>query len=385
MLTDVAPSDAYERLRALPLIQLTADGLKLHDSVRNAIAHKLRSSDPERYLALRRACWGRITRDLRTAPLTDLWRYTADLLFLLQNPVVREAFFPSGTHRYAIEPAQSADAAHILAITNRHDGHEVARSMAEWFSRAPECFGVVRERDTVAGYYCLFDARSKALSEFDDPIIAKWRSHLATNPVYPNERVLFLRRWLSHADGEAPSAVQAACWLDIKRTYMLYRPHLRRVYLTVRHLAPYAAAASELGFTVINDCETTIGKDRYVSAVLDFGPRSVDGWLAKLVAAELGIAACSFLDIGARELVVGTRREALTRREFDTLHYLVQRAEEVVHRDDIISNVWGDEAEVGSNVVDVTVRALRKKLGERADIIETISGVGYRLREEALS
>ncbi len=141
----------------------------------------------------------------------------------------------------------------------------------------------------------------------------------------------------------------------------------------------YAEAATQLGFVVLDTCATTIDGQPYVTAMLDFGPASVDGWFAKLVAAELGIATSGLLDVGARELVVGSRRSALTRREFDTLHYLVQRAGKAVHREEILSDVWGDAADVSSNVVDVVVRSLRKKLAERADVIETISGFGYRL------
>jgi hypothetical protein len=111
---------------------------------------------------------------------------------------------------------------------------------------------------------------------------------------------------------------------------MVYRPHLRRVYITARDLAPHAAAATELGFVVLNTCATTIADVPYFTAMLDFGPGSVDGWFAKLVAAELGIATSSLLDVGARELVVGSRRAPLTRREFDTFYYLVQRAGTVV-------------------------------------------------------
>jgi DNA-binding response OmpR family regulator len=53
-----------------------------------------------------------------------------------------------------------------------------------------------------------------------------------------------------------------------------------------------------------------------------------------------------------------------------------------VNREDILTGVWGDATDVGSNVVDVVVGALRKKLGDRANVIETISGIGYRFREE---
>ena len=51
MLPDVAPTDAYERLRSSPLMRLSREGLQLHDTVRSAIACELRMSDPQRYLS----------------------------------------------------------------------------------------------------------------------------------------------------------------------------------------------------------------------------------------------------------------------------------------------------------------------------------------------
>jgi two-component system OmpR family response regulator len=53
-----------------------------------------------------------------------------------------------------------------------------------------------------------------------------------------------------------------------------------------------------------------------------------------------------------------------------------------VERDDILIDVWGHEADVGSNVVDVTIRPLRKKLRERSSLIETIFGIGYRVSKD---
>ena len=122
-----------------------------------------------------------------------------------------------------------------------------------------------------------------------------------------------------------------------------------------------------------------IAADSYTTAVLDFGPASVDGWFERLVARELGIATSGILDLGAREMIAGSHRVALTRREFDTLYYLIQRSGDVVGREDILNDVWGDNADVGSNVVDVTIRSLRKKLKERSSLIETVSGIGYRV------
>ena len=63
--------------------------------------------------------------ELRGAPASDLWRYTADLLYLLENPVVREAFFPSSGQEYAVEPARIEDGQAILDIidASRECGH----------------------------------------------------------------------------------------------------------------------------------------------------------------------------------------------------------------------------------------------------------------------
>ncbi len=58
-----------------------------------------------------------------------------------------------------------------------------------------------------------------------------------------------------------------------------------------------------LGFRVLNEASVPVGGDCYHSAMLDFGPSSVDGWLARLVAAELGVQEDGVLDCAARELV----------------------------------------------------------------------------------
>jgi len=55
---------------------------------------------------------------------------------------------------------------------------------------------------------------------------------------------------------------------------------------------------------------------------LDFGPCSVDGWLARLVASELGVEDDGLLDSAARELVVDGRRTSLSKLEFGVMEYL---------------------------------------------------------------
>src|SRR6185295_19604229 len=119
-------------------------------------------------------------------------------------------------------------------------------------------------------------------------------------------------RWLSREHGEKPSPVQAAFWLDIKRTYMEMRPHLRRVYLALSDLASYAPAALRLGFQVLGEDDVDLEGATYQSAVLDFGPLSVDGWLTRLAANELGVEEEeAWIDNDAHEVMLDGMRVKL--------------------------------------------------------------------------
>jgi hypothetical protein len=212
-----------------------------------------------------------------------------------------------------------------------------------------------------------------------DPLAHAWSEYLRRDPVAPEERVLFLRRWLSAEHGEQPSAEQAASWLDVKRTYLDLRPRLRRIVITVRDLPRWAPVATELGFRPL-DFTVDLDGVPYYSAVLDFGPGSVDGWLTRLLAAELGVVEGATLDDESREVVIGDRRIALSEREFDVLRYLWDHEGQVVDRGELLEEVWDGEYDGGSNVVDVVVRGLRKKLTDHSSMIETLRGRGYRFR-----
>ena len=84
------------------------------------------------------------------------------------------------------------------------------------------------------------------------------------------------------------------------------------------------------------------------------------------------------LDLARRQARLGDRVTDLSDREFRLLHYLVLHAGEVISRERLLAEVWGYHFDPGSNVVEVCVRRLRKKLGENA-AIETIRNAGYRL------
>ena len=86
-----------------------------------------------------------------------------------------------------------------------------------------------------------------------------------------------------------PCLPQAASWIDVKRTYMELRPNLKRLYTTVIDLETWGPIVTPLGFRLLEHGEDVIGDLKYYSAVLDFGPESVDGWLKKLIGIELGV------------------------------------------------------------------------------------------------
>lgn len=384
MLPDVAPQDAFERLHALPFVDLVQDGLHIHDAIRHAIATSLRASDPERYRAYRRAAWRSLRRGARVADPADLWRYTADMLYIIENPVLREGFFPSGSQSCTFGPARPGDDGSVREIITTTEGPESAAHLLRLWEGAPHVFNVGRDQHgTVAGFYCLF--QPEQIGEHllsSDPLLRRWVAHLNESPLPKGQVALFARRWLSRGRGELPAPAQGAAWLDMKRIYMELRPRLRRVYMTVCDIETFGETAHQLGFELLPDPQVTLDGRAYYSAANDFGPDSVDGWLARLVGIELGEPVeQGILDVEARELVLNGARVPLTRLEFGTLQYLHERRGRAVSRDELLDEVWGHGYAGGSNVVDAVIRTLRKKLGERSTSIETVWGVGYRYRE----
>lgn len=83
------------------------------------------------------------------------------------------------------------------------------------------------------------------------------------------------------------------------------------------------------------------------------------------------------LDLHSRRARIGDDAVELTSREFAILEVFLRHPDRVISREQLLDQVWGYGFDPGSNVVDVYVRALRRKIG--AERIETIRGAGYRL------
>ena len=88
------------------------------------------------------------------------------------------------------------------------------------------------------------------------------------------------------------------------------------------------------------------------------------------------------LDLRSRRASVGDRVVELTAREFSLLETFLRHTDQVLSRELLLSAVWGYDFDPGSNVVDVYVRYLRRKLGDEQEprLIRTVRGVGYQLK-----
>lgn len=83
------------------------------------------------------------------------------------------------------------------------------------------------------------------------------------------------------------------------------------------------------------------------------------------------------LDLRRRRAYVGEREVELSARELSLAEVLMSHRGQVLSREQLLSHVWGYDFDPGSNVVDVYVGYLRRKLG--AELVTTVRGLGYRV------
>ena len=86
------------------------------------------------------------------------------------------------------------------------------------------------------------------------------------------------------------------------------------------------------------------------------------------------------LDLRTRKIHVGDRTEELTAREFALAEMLFRHPGQVLSREQILDRVWGYDHDPRSNIVDVYIGYLRRKLGK--EMIRSERGMGYRLDAE---
>lgn len=385
MLPDAAPQDAFERLHALPFVELGSDGLVLHDTIREVVAAYLRASDPERSRSYRIAAWRQLRNEVTRATAQEMWRYTADLLFILDSPAVREAFFPTSEHLYSIDHADPRDWPAIEELTRAQEPVASAAIIADWWRLLPGAFRVARDGSGhVAGFLVVTQTELVPRILVDsDPVARRIRDHLRSLPVPRGQRTLTLRLTVTGQVTATQEQVFAALMVDLKRLYMELRPELRRIYSVDPNFWDADSVWTRLGFEHLPGATVDVAGTGYYVHLLDFGPASVDGWLTRIIATELRVEEDTTLDVAQHELILKGRRVALTRLEFEVFKYLFERPGKVVERSILLRDVWGYDYAGGSNVIEALVKSLRRKLGDHAQAIETVRGLGYRFSAPA--
>jgi hypothetical protein len=309
-----------------------------------------------------------------------MWRYTADLLYILESPAVREGFFPTSEHRYFVEPARPEDWPAIRAIVAACEPAESVAIYEHWWRHLPDAFWVAKDgAGRVAGFTAITQITNVPRALFDVDMLARiWRDDVRRSPVPRGQRILCIRGYMAPAEDPDQALIIAAIILNSKRLYMELRPELRRVYGILPERYGPESPWTTLGFRSILDVPVMLGGIAYWAHLLDMGPASVDGWLTRIIATELQVDDDPILDVAQHQLVLDDRRVALTKLEFEVFKYLFERPGNVVERASLLRDVWGYDYAGGSNVIEALMKSLRRKLGSRAAAIQTVRGLGYR-------
>ena len=323
--------------------------------------------------------WRTLHAELRHATGPDLWRYTADLLYLVDRPIVRQYFFPETVLDCAVEPARPDDWPAIAALAAEERVLDMS-PLETWWRAVPEAFAVARRADgEVVGFRCLADRTQIPRDTGVDPVAAAVREHLRRDPVPRDAAVLVLPFIATREDRDAPSHAQAALLLDLKRAYVAARPALRRSYVT----APVLAAADGRCVQVLGYVPVP-GQSPSSALRAPPGVQRLRAGLDRRLADRPRRARARH-----RARVAGRRRPAAPapRRRAGRPHPARVRRPALPpaarrargHARRLLRDVWGHEWTGGSNVVEVAVSGLRRKLGARASALRTVRGVGYRL------
>jgi DNA-binding CsgD family transcriptional regulator len=263
---------AWVALRDLPFATVRPDGVELQALVQDVTATRLELRDPGRARELRRRAARAALATMQPAPS---WGATADLLHLVQNPVVRDGFLPPAGAQHPVETATVSDLPGVLAITERHLGVDERARLQRWWHHHPDGLSVSRGPHADVQAFSMVVAAAAVAPELrrDDPAAAIMIADLHARPLSRGGRALLCRRMLTAERGGRPCPELALMIVDLKRTYLEMRPDLLRVYDTTPADGPLAPIVRALGFALVHRGEPI---DLWALEM----PDSVDAWIA---------------------------------------------------------------------------------------------------------
>jgi DNA-binding CsgD family transcriptional regulator len=266
-------------LRDLSFATVRNDGIELQPVVQDVTATRLELRDPRRARELRRRAARVALTTVHDAPG---WAATADLLHLVQNPVVRSAFVPPAGVQHPVEIATAADLHDVLTITERHVGPEERAWLERWWHHHPEGLSVARGPGGGVQAFSMVVEVAAIAAELrrDDPAAAAVEADLHSRPLRRGGRALLNRRMLTSERGEQPCPELACMVVDLKRAYMEMRPDLMRVYDTADADGPLAPTLRAVGFAVLRN-----GQSPHLWA-LEMPVGSIDAWIAAHIELE---------------------------------------------------------------------------------------------------
>jgi DNA-binding CsgD family transcriptional regulator len=324
---------AWRAMASLPFTHVLRDGLYLNPVVQDVVAGSVELRDSAGVRALRRRAAAVALAAVGTAPG---WAATADLLHLVQNPIVRDAFEPPAGLEHPVEVAGPDDLPAVLAIVRRYAGDEEATLVSRWAAHHPREVVVARGAEgEVRAFSVVVEAAAvhpdlRAV----DPVAAAIANDLAARPLRPGGRALINRQGFTADHGDQPSPELAMMIVDLKRTYLELRPDLLRVYAVCRADGPLEATMAALGFSPVGRRE--VGSCTLEIWALEMSPGSVDAWLARHVELETAPAparstppagaAAAVATLSPREReVVAALAEGLTNQQLSERLFISER------------------------------------------------------------
>jgi len=281
---DDAPAEqSWVALRDLPFATVRPDGVELQAVVQDVMVTRLELRDPARARELRRRAARAALATVQQAPG---WAATADLLHLVQNPVVRSAFLPPAGVQHPVETATAADIPDVLAVAERHIGADERVRLERWWRHHPDGGSVSRTPDGGVQAFSMVVETSSVAPELqrDDPVAAAMAADMRARPLRRGGRALLVRQMLTSQRGAQPCPELALMIVDLKRTYLEMRPDLLRVYTTADADGPLAAMVRALGFAPV------AGAQSLGLWALEMPAGSVDAWIAGHIELETASA-----------------------------------------------------------------------------------------------